>query len=162
MKKSNTIIRILIGLILIALMIDIILIWKNKKEQKESLNISEVNNEEKVNEIKYFCSTKDVKNEKIKDIKYQSREEYSFAVLNGEIMNGQYRETITFTNIEDYNWFLENVKLKLEMGQNIDKKELYYDAPIILKEEGQPANIFTDKYIEYLNRSGFTCEEVKQ
>ena len=46
MKKSNTIIRILIGLILIALMIDIILIWKNKKEQKESLNISEVNNEE--------------------------------------------------------------------------------------------------------------------
>lgn len=157
MKKKSKIIYILILLIVLAVIIDLFLVFKNKNNEDPK------NNTEQVREISCNTQINEITNEEL-GISYESVSDYYLLINDkNELVPNGYTNTVTFKNLDDlnkyYNYMLSEFKLSSQFKMEKDEENLrvYHFTPSLY---GENKNTNLDE-LKKLEEEGWTCQEMK-
>lgn len=160
MKKNKLIIGILIAIVIVVTF-DVTLIFSTKKKNENSKE-PEMETKEATHANKYFCIKQEQTSTMTNGNQFKFIEQYEFMVIDDKINKGNYKDTISLENEENYNYFINNyidennTYFTIEYDKE-NKKINYYKNMIFNPEENQVLT-FSENYLEYLETLGYKCE----
>lgn len=161
MKKNKIIVGIFIA-IFVVIVFDVSLILLSKRENKIPKE-SEQETKDVIYVEKYFCTRQNQKSVMTNNNSFASIEEYEFMVINNEINQGKYKDTISLENEDNYNYFLTNYINKNNSYFTIEYDEknykVIYSKDMIFNNEEKDSLTFSEEYLNYLENLNFQCEK---
>lgn len=163
MKENKLIIGIFIA-IFIVVIFDVVLIISSKKKNEISKE-PEIEAKEVTYADKYFCIKQEQTSTMTNGGQFKFIEQYEFMVINNEVNNGNYKDTISLENEENYKYFINNYIDENNTYFTIEHNEenykvIYYKNMIFNAEEKQDLT-FSEEYLDYLKKQNFICEKIE-